>query len=113
MIIGFTRNTSKIISKLLCRNFRHCAVVKAQSTNSKKQLFIFMHKVKGGIHILEVSKRDLKLLEKHGWVFIDIDSNHNLLPAHFIGCVGFVKGALGIRNPFIWTPDQLYRYLTK
>lgn len=28
-------------------------------------------------------------------------------------CVGLVKSTLGIRNPFIWTPKQLYTYLKR
>lgn len=28
-------------------------------------------------------------------------------------CVGLVKATLGISNPFIWTPKQLYKYLRK
>jgi hypothetical protein len=28
-------------------------------------------------------------------------------------CVSLVKSVLGIRGPFIWTPKQLYKYLSK
>jgi len=28
-------------------------------------------------------------------------------------CVGHIKQAIGIRNPFILTPYQLYKYLTR
>lgn len=56
---------------------------------------------------------NLKLLYKH------IELNNYTAYKYQLGlpmlrsCVGLVKSALGIRNPFIWTPKQLYKYLRK
>jgi len=118
MIIGFTHKTGKILPRILCRNFRHCAVVLNEKRKMKNEkCFIFMNKTKNGIHIMKLSKRDLKILEKNGWVFIKTNlksNNFSFFTFHFsfITCVGFAKRALGIRRPFILTPDQLYKYLT-
>ncbi len=70
---------------------------------------------KGSIKQIPLSARDLKILEQHGWVFIDYTtlSPYCLGPAlsrHYT-CVGFAKHILEIRDPFIITPDQLYKKL--
>jgi hypothetical protein len=77
---------------------------------------------------LNVSARDLKILEKNGWVFVKTNRKLNSDPGlrrgdgtlqselctlNSVSCVAMARRALGIRNPFILTPDQLYRYLTK
>jgi hypothetical protein len=89
-----------------------------------KRRYLFIHKVKTGVHIMEISSRDLKILEKNGWVFVETQYNANHLNSdpglrrgdgtlNSVSCVVMARRALGIRNPFIFTPDQLYRYLTK
>ena len=35
------------------------------------------------------------------------------LPFTCLTCVSFAKRALNIRNPFIWTPDQLFRFIVQ
>jgi hypothetical protein len=112
MIIGFTRKTSKILPKIFCRRFRHCAVI----TETTEQGHV-MHQVgKGAPKLIYLQKRDLKILELHGWVFVEIKAADSGPAAHIAGsrtCVGYAKRALGIRAPFIWTPDQLHRYVAK
>lgn len=117
MLIGFTHNTSKILPKIFCRRFRHCAII--QSSKCKVQsanmfaMYQFVRYKK--IVAIPISMAGLKVLKKHGWVFIKINQklNFELCNLNFVSCVGMVKRALGIRNPFIQTPDALYRYITK
>ncbi len=76
----------------------------------------------GKISLIPLQIRDLTILEQHGWVFIEhkaqgycLIPNLCLMPYNLcpnITCVSFVKRALGIHAPFIWTPDQLYKYLS-
>jgi hypothetical protein len=107
MIIGFTSKTSSILSKLLCRKFRHCAVI-FETDNGRILAQIGMN----GIRIIPVGDNEIKILESHGGVFVEAAAQ-NRKTCNALTCVGFAKRALGISKPFIWTPDQLYRYLKK
>lgn len=111
MLIGFTNKSSKKLSKLFCKNFKHCAVI---FKHDKK--YIFIQIALDGIKSLLISNKEIKLLQSAGWIFIKIsDTNiknnkHAILPS-FLTCVGFAKRAIGLHKPFIWTPDSLYKYL--
>ena len=114
IIIGFTHKTSKIIPRILCRHFRHCAVIVSQKVEVRRQKYImiqtgfFTHK------LIILQKRDLKILEQYGWVFIKLSKTSAFCPLpSALTCVSFAKRMLGIRAPFMLTPDQLYRYLEK
>ena len=133
MIIAFTTNTSKRISRILCRHFRHCVVIFEQEPGT----YILAQIGIDGVRLIPLKTRDLNKLKFAGWELLDINlacgtadhnttinrtaTNHNddhktARPHHCITlltCVGFAKRALSIQNPFIWTPDQLYRYLYK
>ena len=116
MLIGFTHKTSKILPRLFCRRFRHCAVVIRNKEKGIRNKYVMYQAGKGPIELIHLNKRDLKILEQHGWIFVEI--KRNLIPFSlflfpYLTCVGFAKRALGIRNPFIWTPDQLYRKIGK
>lgn len=115
MLIGFTHKTSKILPKIFCKKFKHCAVI----FDLDKE-YIFVQIGKDGIRIIQIGNKEIKLLESSGWFFIKIKQepitrNTNLkihLP-NMLTCVGFAKKSLCIYKPFIWTPDQLYNYLIK
>ena len=112
MIIGFSKKTSKILPKILCKNFRHCALI--LELNKKQYLLLNPYFKK--INIFLLNKRDLEILKQNGWVFIKIKPDKTNLYTSVksnISCVWFVKNAIGIHNLFIWTPDQLYKKLTK
>ena len=66
----------------------------------------------GRVNFIPLQKRDLKILEKNGWVFLEQKCyfNNYALP---LTCVSFAKRALGIRAPFVWTPYQLFKHLKK
>lgn len=66
MLIGFTHKTSKIFPKIFCRRFRHCAII---MWNAKCGMLDYtMHQFvrPGKIELINLSARDLKILENHG-----------------------------------------------
>lgn len=113
MIIGFTENTSKFISKLLCKRFRHCVVIFDMHDNG----YILAQIATDGIKMIPIGIPELEKLKSSGWVFVNASierANHKRrFSLNILSCVGFAKRAMGIHHPFIWTPDALYRYLTK
>lgn len=115
MIIVFSEKTSKILPKIFCRKFRHCAVIFRQDDNK----YLMLNPSSRTLDIFVLTQRDLNILKQHGWIFIETKSNaanqkHHLCSVkHSVSCVVVVKNIIGIKNQFIWTPDQLYRKLTK
>lgn len=114
MIIGFSEKTSKILPKIFCRKFRHCVVI--FQTNKKIPDFIMVQIGSDGIKFINIKLSGIKKLESFGWVFIKTNIQQSpvkLKTLSFLTCVGFAKRALGIHNPLILTPDQLYKHLKK
>jgi hypothetical protein len=115
--IGFTKRTGKIMPRIFCRNFRHCAIVIKRGKH-----YMLMHKVADGIQILKLSPRDLEILAHNGWEFVNVrckmEDGRLTACIHLTSyivhlpftCVSFCKKMLGIKNPFIQTTDQLYKY---
>jgi len=96
--------------------FRHCVVV------------IDGHLIQiatDGVKVFRLGAREIRRLERAGWIFIECGmlkleseisaygkiqlSSFNI--PQFLTCVGFAKRAVGIRAPFVLTPDQLFRFL--
>ncbi|HNY25620.1 MAG TPA: hypothetical protein PKJ33_03715 [Alphaproteobacteria bacterium] len=118
MIIGFSEKTSKIIPKIFCKKFRHCAVLIQQKTTGKEQKYLLLNPSIRKIDIFLLKSRDLKILENNDWVFIQVKHKQENISTlchikYSLTCVGFTKQALGIKNPWILTPDQLYKYFKK
>jgi hypothetical protein len=118
MIIGFTENTSKFISKLLCGKFKHCVVIFAADEvgMAQKDKFILAQIAADGIKLACIGGAEIQRLKSAGWVFVRAPKRRRgsiaKTPA-LLSCVGFAKRALAINKPFVWTPDQLYRYLVE
>jgi hypothetical protein len=130
MYIGFTHKTSKILPRIFCRRFRHCACLTPLGGKCRRKPtsggYIMIHFVRPGkIEMIPLSARDIKILEQHGWVFFnyevrsmkyeikpqdDIHISYFLLH-NSITCVALAKKILCIRNPFIQTPYALYKWL--
>ena len=119
LIIAFTRNTSKKTSKIICRNFRHCCVLFPIGPGNK---YTLVQIGIDGVRLCPIDAAAMRRMKKNGWEMIKVQSskckvqcqtrlylNFELCTLNFLTCVGFAKRAIGIRNPFIWTPDQLYR----
>lgn len=110
MLIGFTHNTRKMLPRIFCRKFRHCAIILEQKDIKYK--YIMLQVGFGRVHFIPLQKRDLKILEKNGWVFLE-QKCYSYKYKLSLTCVSFAKRALGIRAPFVWTPYQLFKHLTK
>ena len=107
MIICFTRKTSKILPRIFCRNWRHCAIIQRVGKH-----YLLFNPALGRLDVFLLTRRDLGILKSNGWVFIKtktVSQKHIASCACTLTCVGFVRRATGIGGIFIWTPDQLYR----
>ncbi len=111
IIIGFTYKTSKIIPRLFCHRFRHCAVI-----IKKNKKYIMFQVGSGKINLISLKFRDLKILEQYGWIFLTKDVlqlKQNLKLYQKCTCVKFAKKIIGIKNPLVFTPYGLYRLLNR
>jgi len=112
VIIAFSEKTSKILPRILCRHFRHCAPILCNGNDLVMYQFIRHNHIEQ-IHI---KPRDIEILRKHGWDFIYISPGttiHNLNLSHIYSCVDLSKRAIGFKNRFIQRPDALYKYITR
>ena len=112
MIIAFTNKTSKIIPRIFCRRFRHCCVI----FDAGRQKILVQIGI-DGVRLIPVSPAAVARMQRNGWTMVEIKNNPdrptiNRIPhINILTCVGFAKRAAGIRNPFIWTPDGLYKQI--
>ena len=107
IFIGFTTKTSAILPRFFCMLFRHCVII----TDG-----VLIQVGYDGVRAFRVGSREIKKLERAGWVFLELRVESGELKYNafqFLTCVGFAKRALGIQNPFIWTPDQLFIHVHK
>ena len=112
IIIAFSENTSKILPRLLCRRFRHCAPIVC----NKKDLTMYQFIKHNHIAAIHLTSRDIAILRTHGWKFIYVspeDPIHTFYPKFTFSCVGLCKHALGIKSIFIQTPYALYKHLVQ
>ncbi len=111
IIIAFSKHTSKILPRILCRRFRHCAPIICDKDNLIMYQFINRHHIEQ----IRLNQRDIAILRAHGWKFVyispNIKTNYDFTYAY--SCVDLSKHAIGIRSVFIQTPDSLYKYLTQ
>ena len=110
LIIAFAPKTSKIIPRIFCRHFRHCAVI----TKNEKEFILYQFVCRHNIQKISLKMRDIKILAGHGWRFIYLphDINYRFEPMRAWTCVGMAKNAIGINAPTILTPNQLFRKLS-
>lgn len=114
IIIAFAQNTSKLLPKITCRHFRHCAPIVPTSKPGKNLvMYQFIHK--RHIEQIPINMRDIKLLRAHGWQFVYIprDLPHQFNPNDAYSCVDLSKRAIGLNARTIWRPDALYKYLNE
>jgi hypothetical protein len=134
LIIAFTRKTNKRTARIFCRNFRHCCVIfpigrdalPARPNRTAWQAvpanYILVQIGCDGVRLIPVGMRELRRMKRQGWEMLKVERgklkvemenfqyfNFQLSTFNFLSCVGFAKRAMGIRDPFIWTPDQLYK----
>ena len=110
--IGFSTKTHKTLARIFCRHFKHCAPIIV--TKNKYKLYQFTSPKK--IAIIQIKQRDIKILMKHGWIFIKYNVKNipqNALNIHAITCVQFTKKFCDIKKINIQTPDALLKHLIK
>lgn len=111
IIVGFTYKTSKILPRIFCRRFRHCAPIIIGADGKMKMYQFIQH---GNVATLVINMRDVRLLRAHGWVFVCIP-NANIhksnLAKHWT-CVAMTCNAIGMRYPHPITPYGLYKKIT-
>ena len=112
IIVAFSTYTSKKIPNILCRGFKHVALIlPAGATDKELVMYQFMRR--NNIAQIRIKTRDLAILGAHGWKYIYLATDMRNAPdaTRAITCVNYVKHRLGIRNILIQTPMQLYKYL--
>jgi len=108
--IGFSKQSHKLYARVLCKNFRHCAPVIGDGKNFL--LYQFVHRNK--IAVIPITRRDLSILHKFGWQFIEYRGNINSnIKNKPWTCVQFTKQVCNIKSVRIQTPYGLFRYLEK
>lgn len=107
IIIAFAEKTSKILPRILCGKIKHCAPIEMTSDNLIMHQFIS----RGNIAQIKLNMRDIKILTAHGWrfVYLPCDTPRDLDTCRAWTCVQFCKYAIGMRNIFIQTPNELFK----
>lgn len=108
LIIGFSKKTHLKFVNMVCKNFKHCAVI--TPVGHKFVLHQFVRR--NHIVKIDITKRNITQLERKGWAFIFLPQvRPDKFNPHATTCVNYAKSALHIKNFWIQTPDALYRYL--
>jgi len=109
LIIAFAPKTSKILPKILCRHFKHCAVI----VRDQDEFIMYQFIARKKIEQIKLKTRDVSLLGQQGWKFVYLPCSvkHNFDPKRAWNCVDMSKRALGIKSYAIQTPWALYKFL--
>lgn len=110
IIIGFSCKTHLPIVRLVCRHFKHCAVI----VRYKNRFVLHQFAHCGNVAYISITAHGIERLRALGWVFICIKSPQRIcFNKNAKTCVNYVKHAVGIKKFWIQTPDALFRYLKK
>ena len=110
LYIGFSKKSHKIHAKLFCKYYKHCAPVVIKGNSVIIYQFVRINKIVK----IQINKKDLSILEKHGWKFIRYTKDTKIMPkSRCLTCVQFTKYMCGINNIKIQTPLALFQYLNK
>lgn len=111
IIVGFTNKTSKILPRVFCRRFRHCAPI---IINAQGHMILYQFVRRGHIAQIKINMRDMRLLRAHGWVFICVPycTPENKM-RNACTCVALTCNMIGINKCRPITPDALYKKLKK
>ncbi len=112
IIIAFCEKTSKFLPRVLCRRFKHCAPIVATSDHGRQ--FVMHQFIRPG-HIIQIGMnvRDMNLLRRRGWVFIQTNEIPNNNWHGAITCVDLCRHVMGWRRRLLQTPDGLYKQLMR
>lgn len=109
ILVGFSYKTHIPIVRLLCRNFKHCAII----TSHKNKFILHQFVGRNNVAYISINRCGIKQLEKYGWRFIRIDVPFLIFNPNKSTCVNYVKYAIGLNKLWIQTPDALFRYIKK
>ncbi|MBO4625949.1 MAG: hypothetical protein J5679_01570 [Alphaproteobacteria bacterium] len=112
IIIAFAENTSKILPRILCHHYRHCAPIVC--THNDMIMYQFINR--NHISQIHLGARDITILKAHGWKFVYMSPTntiYNIQNLRAYSCVDLVKQVLGIQSVCIQTPYALYKHLNK
>ena len=110
--IGFSTKTHKLMGRILCKHFRHCAPIQI----TKTQIVLYQFVNKNNIVKIPMKLRDINILRHNGWEFIKYSGKFapgHELKSKSITCVQFTKHVCMINKITIQTPDALFRFLTR
>ena len=112
IIIGFAKNTSKLLPRIFCRSPRHCAPIVRMRKN---QYIMYQFVRRGTIAQISLNSRAIRILGAHGWQFVSVKGapprDFMRRARHAYSCVALCKYAIGIYAPLIQTPRALYKNL--
>jgi len=110
LYIGFSNYSNKFYAKIFCKKYKHCAPILVNQNNAIIYQFVHINKIVK----IKITKNDLKILKRHGWIFFkyptQTQEKHSPL---CLTCVQFTKRVCAIKNIKIQTPQALLNYLNK
>ena len=109
--VCFGGNKTQWWTKFLKKGFYHCFLLARE-----KDSWLIIDHVMGYTDIVYLENTDaLKTIRDKGYTVVKAEANQNpCAKCHIFRpftCVETVKHFLGISNPWIFTPHQLYRYI--
>ena len=109
VIIAFSDKTSKIIPRIACHKFKHCAPI----IPCGPDMIMYQFTAPGHVTKIKINMNGIRRLRRNGWHFIYLpcDTPQYFAECNALTCVDLTKRALGIHKPWIWRPDGLYKYL--
>lgn len=115
IIVAFCTRTSKLLPRIVCRHFKHCAPI-VPSGDARKTMVMYQFVHRNKIVPIPITARGLRTLRAHGWAVVcvaGVTPPPDLARACAPTCVAFTKRACGMRRARIQTPDALYKYLRR
>lgn len=109
MIIAFSTRTSKILPRLLCRRFRHCAPILC--THGARPFVMYQFVRRRFVAKIRLAHRDINILRANGWEFICVPRAPTPREhwQQAFSCVDMTKRAMGMYAPLVQTPNGLYK----
>ena len=109
IIIAFSNKTSKILPRIFCGELKHVAPIVVQ----KDKIILYQFVKPGTIVPLPILARDINILMSYGWRFIWLSDvmAQPIKVNKIYTCVQLAKHIIAMKNPWIQTPNALYKQL--
>lgn len=110
VIIAFSEKTSKILPRIICRRFKHCAPI----VPAGRYMVLYQFCAPGHVTKIPLNMSGIRRLRANGWQFMYVpcDPPRNF-DQHAFSCVDLSKRALGMRALHVQTPDRLFKHLCR